>query len=385
MFKTSFIAALFPKKMLIIGVMSKLVAKFVPYNKKLFAMVFTAQQIAAFTGGVVDGDENASISTFAKIEEGTKGALSFLANPQYENYIYDTESSVVLVNKDFKPAREVKATLVRVDNAYESVAKLLQLYQSMQQKRTGIDSLAYVAPTAKVGKDVYLAPFSYVGDGAIIGDGTQVYPHATVGENAKIGNNTILYSNVSVYHDCVVGNNCIIHSGCVIGADGFGFAPTEKGYEKIPQIGIVTIEDDVEIGANTCVDRSTMGSTYVRKGVKLDNLVQIAHNVDVGANTVMSAQVGVAGSAKIGQWCMFGGQVGVAGHVHVGDKTYVGAQSGLPGGNAVKRGGRTWMGYPAVDAKDFAKQAAAVKALPGLLKEIQQLKREIEELKNNNK
>lgn len=348
-------------------------------------MVFTAQQIAAFTGGIVDGDENVSVSTFAKIEEGTKGALSFLANPQYENYIYDTESSVVLVNKDFQPARKVNATLVRVDNAYESVAKLLQLYQSMQQRRTGVDSLAYVSPTAKVGKDVYLAPFSVVGDGAVIGDGVQLYPHATVGDNAKIGDNTTLYSNVVVYHDCVIGKNCILHAGSVIGADGFGFAPSEEGYEKIPQIGIVTIEDNVEIGANTCVDRSTMGSTYVRKGVKLDNLVQIAHNVEVGANTVMSAQVGVAGSAKIGEWCMFGGQVGIAGHIKVGDRTNVGAQSGLAGGNALKKGGQTLMGYPAVDAKDFAKQAAALKALPSLLKEVQRLKEELEVLRNNTK
>lgn len=343
-------------------------------------MVFTAQQIAAFTGGTVDGDENATVSTFAKIEEGTKGALSFLANLQYEHYIYETESSVVLVNKDFKPAREVKATLVRVDNAYESVAKLLQLYQSMEEKRTGIDPLAYVAPTAKVGKDVYLAPFAAVGDGAVIGDGAQLHPHATVGANAKVGENTIMYSNSVVYHDCIVGNNCILHAGCVIGADGFGFAPSADGYEKIPQIGIVTIEDNVEIGANTCVDRSTMGSTYVRKGVKLDNLVQIAHNVEVGSHTVMSAQVGVAGSAKIGEWCMLGGQVGIAGHIKIGDKTYVGAQSGIPGGNLAKKGGVSLMGYPAVEAKDFAKQAAALKQLPELIKEVQELKRKLAEL-----
>lgn len=344
-------------------------------------MVFTAQQIAAFTGGTVEGDENVTVSTFAKIEEGTKGALSFLANMQYEHYIYETESSVVLVNKDFEPSQKVNATLVRVDNAYESVAKLLQLYQSMEQKRTGIDPLAYVAPTAKVGKDVYLAPFAAVGDNAVIGDGAQLHPHATVGANAKVGENTIMYSNSVVYHDCIVGNNCILHAGSVIGADGFGFAPSADGYEKIPQIGIVTIEDNVEIGANTCVDRSTMGSTYIRKGVKLDNLVQIAHNVEVGSHTVMSAQVGVAGSAKIGQWCMLGGQVGIAGHIKIGDKTYVGAQSGIAGGNIAKKGNVSLMGYPAVDAKDFAKQAAALKQLPELLKEIQALKKEIEELK----
>ena len=346
-------------------------------------MVFTAQQIAAYTGGTVEGDENVTVSTFAKIEEGTKGALSFLANLQYEHYIYDTESSVVLVNKDFQPSRPVKATLVRVDNAYESVAKLLQLYQSMEQKRTGIDSLAYIAPTAKIGKDVYIAPFAVVGDNAVIGDGCQLHPHATVGENAKVGENTIMYSNSVVYHDCVIGNNCILHAGCVIGADGFGFAPTSEGYEKIPQIGIVTIEDNVEIGANTCIDRSTMGSTYVRKGVKLDNLVQIAHNVEVGAHTVMSAQSGIAGSTKVGQWCMFGGQVGIVGHLHIGDKVYAGGKTGITGDKVAKNGNVSLMGYPGVGHRDFAKQAAALKQLPDLLKEVQMLKREIEELKNN--
>lgn len=346
-------------------------------------MVFTAQQIAAYTGGTVEGDENVTVSTFAKIEEGTKGALSFLANLQYEHYIYDTESSVVLVNKDFQPSRPVKATLVRVDNAYESVAKLLQLYQSMEQKRTGIDSLAYIAPTAKIGKDVYIAPFAVVGDNAVIGDGCQLHPHATVGENAKVGENTIMYSNSVVYHDCVIGNNCILHAGCVIGADGFGFAPTPEGYEKIPQIGIVTIEDNVEIGANTCIDRSTMGSTYVRKGVKLDNLVQIAHNVEVGAHTVMSAQSGIAGSTKVGQWCMFGGQVGIVGHLHIGDKVYCGGKTGITGDKIAKRGNVSFMGYPGVEPREFAKQSAALKQLPDLLKEIQVLKREMEELKNN--
>lgn len=344
-------------------------------------MVFTAQQIAGFTGGTVEGNPNATISTFAKIEEGVEGALSFLANAKYENYIYETKSSVVLVNKDFQPSQPVGATLVRVDNAYESVAKLLQLYQSMQEKRVGIDSLAFIHPTAKVGKDCYIGPFVAIAEGVEIGDGCVLHPHVTVGRNAKVGSNTEIYSNAVIYHDCVVGNNCVLHAGCVIGADGFGFAPAADGYEKIPQIGIVTIEDNVEIGANTCVDRSTMGSTYVRKGVKLDNLVQIAHNVEVGANTVMSSQVGVAGSAKIGEWCMFGGQVGIAGHITVGPRTNVGAQSGVPGGNLAKRGGATMMGYPAVEHRKFARNSAALNALPDLLKEVAELKKEIEELK----
>lgn len=344
-------------------------------------MVFTAQQIAGFTGGTVDGDPNAAVSSFAKIEEGTEGSLSFLANPQYESYIYETKSTIVLVNADFNPSKEIKATLVRVDNAYEAVAKLLQLYQSMQEKRVGISSLAFIDPSAKIGKDCYIGPFVAIAEGVEIGDGVVLHPHVTIGKNAKVGSCTEIYSNAVIYHDCKVGSNCILHAGSVIGADGFGFAPTSEGYDKIPQIGIVTIEDNVEIGANTCIDRSTMGSTIVRKGVKLDNLVQIAHNVEVGSNTVMSAQVGVAGSAKVGEWCMFGGQVGIAGHLKVGDRTHLGAQSGLAGGNLARKGGATMMGYPAIDHKKFAKNMAALNSLPDLLKEVAAMKRELEELK----
>ena len=346
-------------------------------------MVFTAQQIAGFTGGTVEGNPEATISTFAKIEEGTEGALSFLANPQYEHYIYETKSSVVLVNKDFQPSQAVPATLVRVENAYESVAKLLQLYQSMQQKRVGIDSLAFIDPSAKIGKDCYIGPFVAIGENVEIGDGVVIHPHATIGRNAKVGSNTEIYSNAVIYHDCIVGSNCILHAGCVIGADGFGFAPTPNGYDKIPQIGIVTIEDNVEIGANTCIDRSTMGSTIIRKGVKLDNLVQIAHNVEVGQNTVMSAQVGVAGSSKVGEWCVFAGQVGIAGHLKVGDRTTMGAQAGLAGGNLAKKGGATLMGYPAIEHKKFAKNMAALNSLPELMKEVMALRKQVEELKNN--
>ncbi|MBO4451852.1 MAG: UDP-3-O-(3-hydroxymyristoyl)glucosamine N-acyltransferase [Bacteroidaceae bacterium] len=344
-------------------------------------MEFTAQQVAAYINGTVEGDMNAVINNFAKIEEGVPGAISFLANPQYEHYIYETKSSVVLVNEDFKPTQPVSATLIRVKNAYEAVSRLLQLYESMKPKRTGISSLAFIAETAKVGKDVYIAPFVAIGDNAEVGDGAELHPHATIGARAKVGRNTIMYSNSVVYHDCVVGNNCILHAGCVIGADGFGFAPTAEGYEKIPQIGIVTVEDNVEIGANTCIDRSTMGSTIVRKGVKLDNLVQIAHNVEVGANTVMSAQVGVAGSAKIGEWCMLGGQVGVAGHITLGDKVYAGAQSGLSGGRKLKEGNCTVMGYPAIEHQNFARSAAAYKNLPNLVKQVNELQKELDELK----
>ncbi len=343
-------------------------------------MVFTAQQIAGFVGGEVEGDINASVTTFAKIEEGQAGALSFLANPQYEHYIYETESSIVLVNRDFAPQQPVKATLVRVDNAYEAVAKLLQLYESMQQKKTGVSEQAYISPSAKIGENCFIAPFAYVGDNCVVGNGCSIYPHVVLGDNVTVGDDCLFYPNVTVYHDCKIGNRVTLHAGSVIGADGFGFAPTPTGYDKIPQIGIVTIEDDVEIGANACVDRSTMGSTIVHKGVKLDNMVQIAHNVEVGANTVMSAQVGVAGSAKIGEWCMFGGQVGVAGHISVGDRTFVGAQAGVTGGRMVKNGNCTIQGSPAIDQKNFARSSAAYKNLPELLAEVRELKKRIDEL-----
>ncbi len=342
-------------------------------------MIFSAQQIAGYLGGEVEGDLNASVETFAKIEEGFEGALSFLANPHYENYIYETKSTIVLVNRDFKPSQPVAATLVRVDNAYEAIARLLTLYQQSMQKRKGIHPLAFVAETAKVGEDCYVGAFAYVGDDAVIGKGTQIYPHAVVEERACVGEDCIIYPNVSIYHDCVVGNRVILHSGCVIGADGFGFAPSADGYEEIPQIGIVTIEDDVEIGANACVDRSTMGSTYVRRGVKLDNLVQIAHNCEIGSHTVMSSQVGVAGSTKIGEWCMFGGQVGINGHIQIGDKVFCGAQAGIAG--ALPKGHVTIQGSPAIDAKNFARSSVVFKNLPDMYADVRSLKRELEELK----
>ena len=336
--------------------------------------------IAGLVQGTIEGDPKAVVTDFVKIEEGRPGCISFLANPKYAHYLYETQSSVVIVNRDFKLEGETKATLIRVDNAYETVAKLLAIYDSMKPKRSGIDPLAFVDPTAKIGKDVYLAPFAVVGENAVIGDGAQLYPHVTVGANASIGENTIMYSNSVVYHDCKVGNRCILHAGCVIGADGFGFAPTENGYEKIPQIGIVTIEDDVEIGANTCVDRSTMGSTYVRQGVKLDNLIQIAHNCEVGRHTVMSSQVGVAGSTKIGEWCMFGGQVGIGGHATIPNKTMVGAQAGVP--NSVKKEGMTLQGSPAVDAKHFWRCSAVFNNLPDMWSDMNKLKKQVAELQS---
>ena len=341
-------------------------------------MEFSAKQIAEFIQGTIVGDENATVHTFAKIEEGIPGAISFLSNPKYTHYIYDTQSSIVLVNKDFEPEKEIKATLIKVDNAYESLAKLLNLYEMSKPKKTGVDPLAYIAPTAKIGENVYIAPFACVGDNAEIGDNTSLHPHATVGSGAKVGSNCILYPHATVYHDCRVGNNCILHAGSVVGADGFGFAPSPEGYEKIPQIGIAILEDNVEIGANTCIDRATMGATIIRKGVKLDNLIQIAHNVEVGSNTVMASQVGVAGSTKIGEWCMLGGQVGVAGHITIGNKVNMGAQSGVHG--SIKDG-EALIGTPPIGLKNYFKSSAVFKKLPEMYLELNSLKKEIEELK----
>ena len=341
-------------------------------------MEFSAKQIAEFIQGTIVGDENATVHTFAKIEEGIPGAISFLSNPKYTHYIYDTQSSIVLVNKDFEPEKEIKATLIKVDNAYESLAKLLNLYEMSKPKKTGVDPLAYIAPTAKIGENVYIAPFACVGDNAEIGDNTSLHPHATIGSGAKVGSNCILYPHATVYHDCRVGNNCILHAGSVVGADGFGFAPSPEGYEKIPQIGIAILEDNVEIGANTCIDRATMGATIIRKGVKLDNLIQIAHNVEVGSNTVMASQVGVAGSTKIGEWCMLGGQVGVAGHITIGNKVNMGAQSGVHG--SIKDG-EALIGTPPIGLKNYFKSSAVFKKLPDMYLELNSLKKEIEELK----
>ena len=341
-------------------------------------MEFTAQQIAAYLQGEIVGNEQATVHTFAKIEEGVPGALTFLSNPKYTPYIYDTQASIVLVNKDFVPEHEVKATLIRVDNAYDALARLMTLYEQSKPRKTGIDPLAFIAPTAQVGKDVWIAPFAYVGENAVVGDRTRIYPHATVDDGARIGEDCILYAGATVYHDCRVGNRCTLHAGSVVGADGFGFAPTPRGYEKIPQIGIAVLEDDVEIGANTCIDRATMGATIVHHGVKLDNLVQIAHNDEIGAHTVMAAQTGVAGSTKVGEWCMFGGQVGVAGHIHIGDRVVFGAQSGVPG--SVKSDQRL-IGSPPMEEKPFFKSSAVFRKLPDMYFELNALRKELNEIK----
>lgn len=345
-------------------------------------MEFSAKQIAQFIQGRVEGDENAMVHTFAKIEEGTPGSISFLANPKYVQYIYDTKASIVLVDDSLHFEHPVKTTLIRVKNARDCVAKLLQLYAANLPKKKGIDPLAFISPKAKIGKDCYVGAFAYIGDGVEIGDGAQIYPNVTIMENVKVGSNCLFYPHVSIYYGCRIGNNVTLHSGAVIGADGFGFAPNPETnqYDKIPQLGIVTIEDNVEIGANTCIDRSTMGTTTVRKGVKLDNLVQIAHNTDIGENTVMSAQVGVAGSTTVGQWCMFGGQVGISGHIKIGDKVLLGAQSGAP---SSLESNQTLIGTPPVGKMAFFRSHALVNKLPELYKQLNALQKEVEELKKN--
>lgn len=337
-------------------------------------MEFTAKQIAELIQGRVEGNEDAKVCTFAKIEEGQEGAISFLSNPKYLHYIYETKSSVVLVNDDLKLEKAVSATLIRVPNAYEAVARLLQFYQSIQPKKTGVDSLACIDASAEIGDDCYIGAFAYIGKGAKVGKGCLIYPHAYIGDGVKLGDGCQIFPHVTIYHGCQLGNNVTIHAGSVIGADGFGFAPSQEGYDKIPQIGIVVIEDNVEIGANTCVDRSTMGQTILHKGVKLDNLVQIAHNVEVGENTVMSAQVGVAGSTKVGSWCMFGGQVGIAGHSTIGDKAMLGAQSGVPGNF---KGGQTGMGTPPMEPRQFFKCQAIIRRLPEMYKDINEIKKSL--------
>ena len=341
-------------------------------------MEFTARQIAEMIDGRVEGNENAAVNSFAKIEEGREGAISFLSNPKYTHFLYDTRSTIVLVNEDLELEQPVSATLIRVKNAYEAVARLLQLYDSMKPRKTGIDPLASVSPSATIGKDVYIGAFACIGDGVEIGDGCQVYPHVVIGDGVKLGASCLLYPHVTIYQGCRLGNHVTIHAGSVIGADGFGFAPNTEGYNKIPQIGIVVIEDNVEIGANTCVDRSTMGQTVIHKGVKLDNLIQVAHNCEIGENTVMSAQVGMAGSTKIGAWCMVGGQAGFAGHIHVADKTFVGAQCGVI--SDTKGNGEELIGSPAMNPREFFKAVAYWKRMGDMSKELRELKKKVEEL-----
>jgi len=344
-------------------------------------MEFTAAAIASFLKGEIDGNPEVKVNTVAKIEEGRTGALSFLANPKYEHYIYSTKSSVVLVNKSFIPSEKISATLIKVDNAYESFASLLRLVDQAKPKKKGIHPNAVIEPSATIGTDVYIGPFAYIGENCIVGNGSSVYPHVYIGDGSRVGKNCTLYSGVKIYHDCVLGDACIIHAGSVIGSDGFGFAPqSENEYMKIPQLGNVVLEDNVEIGANVTIDRATMGSTIIGKGVKLDNLIQIGHNVEVGGNTVMAAQTGISGSTKIGKNCMFGGQVGLAGHIKIADGTKIGAQAGILGD--VKEQNTAIIGSPAIDIRQFMKSSVIFRKLPELKSKVDQLEKELKDLKN---
>jgi UDP-3-O-[3-hydroxymyristoyl] glucosamine N-acyltransferase len=344
-------------------------------------MEFTAEAIAGFLKGEIEGNPKTKVNAVAKIEEGHIGALSFLANPKYEHYIYSTKSSIVLVNKSFVASSEIKSTLIRVDDAYEAFASLLRLVDQSRPRKKGIHPTAVIETSAKIGSDVYIGPYSYIGENCIIGDGCSIYPNVYIGDNTKLGTNCTINPGVTIYHDCIIGESCIIHAGSVIGGDGFGFAPqSESEYMKIPQLGNVILEDHVEIGANATIDRATMGSTIIRKGVKLDNLIQIGHNVEVGENTVMAAQTGIAGSSKIGKNCMFGGQVGISGHVKVPNGTKIGAQAGIPGD--VKEENAVLLGTPAFDLKQFLRSSVVFKKLPEMKIKLESLEKEIESLKN---
>jgi UDP-3-O-[3-hydroxymyristoyl] glucosamine N-acyltransferase len=343
-------------------------------------MEFTAATIAGFLKGELEGDPGTVVNTIAKIEEGHPGALSFLANPKYEHYIYTTKSSIVLVNKSFKPSAKIGATLIKVENAYEAFASLLRLVDQSKPRKKGIHPTAVIETTAKIGDDVYIGPYACIGENCIIGDNCSIYPHVSIGDKTRIGNNCTIYAGVKIYHECVIGEGCTIHSGSVIGSDGFGFAPnSETEFMKIPQLGNVILEDNVEIGANVAIDRATMGSTIIHRGVKLDNLIQIGHNVEIGQNTVMAALTGISGSVKVGKNCMFGGQVGVAGHIKIADGTRVGAQAGIIG--EIKEENRAIIGSPAIDYKQFLRCSVIFNKLPEIKVKVDSMEKDIESLK----
>ncbi|HEY1039791.1 MAG TPA: UDP-3-O-(3-hydroxymyristoyl)glucosamine N-acyltransferase [Bacteroidia bacterium] len=342
-------------------------------------MEFSAEQIAGLLGGTVDGDAKITVNNLSKIEEGKPGTLSFLANPQYTNYIYSTDASIVVVNKTFVPEKPIKSTLVRVDDAYGSFAKLLELYTQLKGDKKGIEQPSFIHPTAKIGTDCYIGAFAYVGENAVIGNNTKIYPQSYVGDNVKIGNNTTLFAGVKVYHECVIGNHCTIHASSVIGSDGFGFAPNNgEVYNKVPQIGNVVIEDHVEIGSNTSIDRATLGSTILRKGVKLDNLVQIAHNVEIGENTVIAGQTGVAGSTKVGKNCMIAAQVGIIGHIKIADEVKIAGQSGI--GNTIDKVGEIVQGSPAYSIGDYKRSYVLFRGLPKMNDKLREIEKKINDI-----
>ena len=343
-------------------------------------MEFTALTIAGFLKGEIEGDPETVVNTIAKIEEGHEGALSFLANPKYENYIYTTKSSIVLVNKSFVPSSKIGATLIKVDNAYEAFASLLRLVDQARPRKTGIHPAAIIEPSAKIGAGVYIGPYAYIGENCIVGDNCSIYPHVFLGDNTRMGNNCTVYAGVKIYHECVIGEGCTIHAGSVVGSDGFGFAPqSDTEFTKIPQLGNVILEDHVEIGANVAIDRATMGSTIIRKGVKLDNLIQIGHNVEVGENTVMAALSGIAGSAKVGKNCMIGGQVGINGHIKIASGTKIGAQAGILG--EIKEENQEIIGTPAINYRQFLRSSVIFNKLPELSARVASLEKELKTLK----
>lgn len=345
-------------------------------------MKFLASQIAALLAGTVEGNPNEEVWNVAKIEEGAPGMLSFLANPKYIPYIYETKSSVVIVNKDFVAEKPIAATLIRVDDSYASFAKLLAYYDQLSQDKKGVSSLAFVSPSAKCGENIYLGEFAFVGENVTIGNNVKVYPQVYIGDGSVIGDNTTLYPGVRLYRNTVVGKRCIIHAGAVIGADGFGFVPQEDGhYEKIPQVGNVMIDDDVEIGANTTIDRSTMGSTRVHKGVKLDNLVHLAHNVEVGENTAMAAQVGVSGSTHLGKNCVVGGQTGFVGHLHIADGSKFGGQCGVMG--SIKEQNQEFMGTPIQPLRQYLVTNARLRHIDEMARKLDSLEKELAKLKTS--
>ena len=344
-------------------------------------MKFTANQIAEILNGEVIGNPDAEVYKLSKIEEGTDGSLTFLSNPKYQNYIYTTQATITIVNNTFAPESEVSTTLIKVEDAYLSFSKLLEFYdQAKKANKTGIDQPTFISKTVNYGSNFYMGSFSYIEENVQIGNNVKIYPNCYIGENVKIGDNVIVFSGAKIYSETLIGSNCIIQSGAIIGADGFGFAPNPDGtFSKIPQIGNVILEDNVDVGANTMIDKATMGSTIIRKGVKLDNLIQIGHNVEIGENTVIAAQTGIAGSTKIGKNCMIGGQVGIAGHLTIGNNVRIQAQSGV-GRNI--NDNEILQGSPAFGYNDFSKSYVHFKNLPKIVIEIQELKKQILNHKN---
>lgn len=342
-------------------------------------MEISVKQIADAINGKIVGDENQIISKFSKIEDGEVGAIAFLSNSKYNKFIYKTKASAVIVNDDFTPETKVLTTIIKVEDSYVAFAKLLEFYESVRFNYSGISEQSFISKDAKIGEDVYVGDFTYIAKNAQIGNNVKIHPQVYIGENATIGDNCILYPGVKIYFDSRIGKNCIFHSGVVVGSDGFGFAPEGKEYVKIPQIGNVIIEDDVEIGSNCTIDRATMGSTIIRKGVKLDNLIQIGHNAEIGKNTVLVSQSGISGSTKIGENCMIGGQVGVAGHLIVADGVKIAAQSGI--GSHVKKEGVTIMGSPAFDIAEHKRSLFHFKNFSFYVEKIRNLENELKEIK----